>query len=95
MARILPAAAVAAVLLASAPAFAQAPAAVASTCSVFAEQLVGLPLSPVVESFAQAQGLQVRVTAVDNRRFPVTMDFREDRVNLIIEKGVITEAGCG
>ena len=95
MTRILPAAAVAAALLASVPAFAQEPDAVASTCSVFAEQLVGLPLSPVVESFAQAQGLQVRVTAVDDQRFPVQMDYRKDRVNLIIEKGVITEAGCG
>lgn len=95
MTRILPAAAVAAALLASAPAFAQTPDATASTCEQFAEQLVGLPLSPVVESFAQAQGLQLRVTAVDDQRFPVTMDFREDRVNLIIEKGVIAEAGCG
>jgi len=67
----------------------------ADRCSQFAGQLVGLPFSPVVETFAQTQGLQVRVTAVDDQRFPVTMDYRHDRVNLIVKNGVITEAGCG
>lgn len=38
---------------------------------------------------------EVRVVAEDGNNFAVTMDFKPERLNVVIEKGVITEAYFG
>lgn len=43
----------------------------------------------------EAQGIPVRVMAEDGETFFGTMDYRPNRVNLEIEKGVITNAYAG
>lgn len=44
---------------------------------------------------AQDRGLFVRVVARDGEWFAVTKDYRYDRVNFVIENGVVVEASIG
>lgn len=43
----------------------------------------------------EAQGIAVRVVKEDDESFFVTMDYRSNRVNLEIERGVVTGAYLG
>ena len=45
----------------------------------------------------EKQGGQInyRIVKRDGESFPVTMDYRMDRINLEIENGVITNASIG
>ena len=43
----------------------------------------------------EAAGGSVRVVSRDGEDFPVTMDYRFDRVNLSIVEGIVTEASIG
>jgi len=44
---------------------------------------------------AEENGWQVRIAARDGETFPLTMDYREDRVNLTIVDAVVTEVLIG
>ncbi len=57
-------------------------------------QLVGLSESSATR-LAQRNGFRVRVVARDGRNFPVTRDFRRDRVNLSIVRGRVIRATIG
>lgn len=47
------------------------------------------------EALAKERGLANRVVSVDGEVRPVTMDYREDRINFTIEKGKIVKATRG
>lgn len=47
------------------------------------------------ESLAKERDLANRVVSVDGEVRPVTMDYREDRINFTIEKGKIVKATRG
>jgi hypothetical protein len=47
------------------------------------------------EAAAGELGLTVRVVARDGEFFAVTKDYRTDRVNFVIENGVVIKASIG
>ena len=55
---------------------------------------VGLPLKEA-ESLAEDRELPHRVVKVDGESKPVTMDYRPDRLNFTIEKGVVVSVSRG
>ena len=44
---------------------------------------------------AEERGLTLRVVARDGEYFAVTKDYRTDRVNLVIDNGVVVGANIG
>lgn len=56
--------------------------------------LVGLTENDA-SAWCEEARLTTRVTARDGQRFVVTMDYRLDRVNLVIDDGVVTRAHIG
>jgi major membrane immunogen (membrane-anchored lipoprotein) len=58
------------------------------------EALVGLTKAQAEEA-AEAAGYTVRVTMEDGQMFPMTMDYRTDRINIEVENGVVTRAFVG
>lgn len=74
-----------------------APGGVAPTGAISPEEadaLVGLTETEATK-LAEENGWQVRVAARDGETFPLTMDYREDRVNLTIVDAVVTEVLIG
>lgn len=59
-----------------------------------AASLIGLSEERAVE-VAKEQGFEVRVTERDGESFPVTADYRMDRVNVSIAEGVVVQASVG
>jgi len=59
-----------------------------------ADSLVGLTETEATK-LAEENGWQVRIAARDGETFPLTMDYREDRVNLTIVDAVVTEVLIG
>lgn len=59
-----------------------------------ATSLIGLPEERAVE-VAKEQGFEVRVTERDGESFPVTADYRMDRVNVSIADGLVVTASIG
>lgn len=57
-------------------------------------QFVGLGEKEAVV-LAEEQGLVVRVVERDGEQFPVTMDYRLDRVNFVVADGLVTAAAMG
>lgn len=55
---------------------------------------VGMSESEATAAIAAAGG-SVRVVSRDGEDFPMTMDYRFDRVNLRIEDGIVTDATIG
>ncbi len=51
--------------------------------------MVGMTVDEGIELLA-TQGLHLRVIKEDGEPFMVTMDFRLDRVNVIVDDGIIT-----
>jgi hypothetical protein len=47
------------------------------------------------EKLASTSGYTVRIIARDGERYPATMDYRSDRINLSIMSGKVTEATVG
>lgn len=59
-----------------------------------ARDVVGMAEVEAVAT-AQAQGLTTRVVQRDGQDFPITMDLRTDRINLVITDGKVTRATVG
>jgi hypothetical protein len=57
-------------------------------------KVVGMTEEAAVE-FVKAEGFTVRVSSRDNESFPLTMDYRDDRVNLVVVAGSVTASGVG
>lgn len=60
----------------------------------FVDSLVGIPEAEAIAAIEQA-GWQARVVERDGEAFPVTMDYREDRINLVVTGGLVTSATVG
>jgi hypothetical protein len=58
------------------------------------ESLVGMPKAEA-ERTARAAGWQFRVAREDGEEFALTMDYREDRVNVEVDDGVVTDVNVG
>lgn len=56
--------------------------------------LVGLTKEQAEAAAAKA-GYTVRVTQEDGQMFPMTMDYRTNRINIEVEDGVVTAASVG
>lgn len=59
-----------------------------------ASKYVGLPEAEALQ-LIQADGLYHRIMGRDGESFCGTCDFRPDRVNLVITRGVVTTANIG
>lgn len=59
-----------------------------------AERLLGLDESAAV-SVAKESGFEVRVVERDGEQFPATMDYRMDRINVVVTQGVVSRADIG
>ena len=60
----------------------------------FETTLVGLGEESAVDAI-EAQGLLVRISERDGEAFALTADYSEDRINLVINDGVVTRATIG
>lgn len=56
--------------------------------------LVGLGETSAAAAAAE-QGFTVRIVARDGEWFPMTKDYREDRINIVIENGTVVRAFVG
>lgn len=59
-----------------------------------AKSLVGLPLEKA-KAMAAAAAIPHRVIKIDGQVQPATMDYRLDRLNFTVKKGVVTEVTKG
>ena len=59
-----------------------------------ADELVGLNEDEAIKT-AESNGWSWRIAMRDGESFPLTMDFRSDRVNFTIENGVVTAVVVG
>lgn len=64
-------------------------------CTSFSQTLLNAPYSDDIAAKAKEHKLTVRVVSRDKQRFPVTMDYRTDRVSLHIKDGKVDKALCG
>jgi len=46
-------------------------------------------------SQAESQGLTVRVASRDGEMFPMTMDYRDNRINITVENNKVVDATIG
>lgn len=62
----------------------------------FAEDLVaqGVDEATAVQQI-EAAGYTFRVVMIDGESFPMTMDYRLDRINLTLENGIVVDATWG
>lgn len=65
-----------------------------TSAGIIAPRLVGASEAEA-KAIAQDAGFAVRVTSRDNAKFPSTMDYREDRLNLAVEDGIVKSATVG
>lgn len=66
----------------------------ASEMDILVSSLVGKTKEEAA-NFCKANGYLPRVTKEDETNFIGTADFRLDRINLRIEKGLVTQASIG
>lgn len=57
-------------------------------------KFIGFPLDEL-EFFAQTWGYEIRKTKEDGRNFICTRDYHLDRINVELEKGLITRVNIG
>ena len=60
----------------------------------FAATLLGMNVVEA-EALAKSQGFMSRIVERDGESFMITMDYRTNRVNLIVENDIITKAHVG
>jgi hypothetical protein len=61
-----------------------------------AEEVIGLPEEKAIELIENKSGMiMYRIVKRDGENFPVTMDYRLDRINLEITEGIVTYAYVG
>jgi len=58
------------------------------------DSFVGMPLQEA-EAKAKEADLPCRVVRKDGEEFPVTRDYRPERLNFTVEKGVVTKVTTG
>lgn len=58
------------------------------------EVLIGMDRD-MGRDLCKENGYSVRVTREDETNYAITMDFRLDRINLELDKGIITKCGVG
>lgn len=68
--------------------------AVAMETDRFGKDLIGMA-EPEAIQCAEDAGLTWRVYEQDGEQFALTMDYRAERVNVKIEKGIVTDAFSG
>jgi hypothetical protein len=68
--------------------------AVAMETDRFGKDLIGMAKADAIQCVEDA-GLTWRVYEQDGEQFALTMDYRAERVNVKIEKGIITDAYSG
>ena len=68
--------------------------AVAMETDRFGKDLIGMAESEALQCVEDA-GLTWRVFEQDGEQFALTMDYRAERVNVKIEKGIVTDAYSG
>jgi ABC-type glycerol-3-phosphate transport system substrate-binding protein len=64
------------------------------TSTVPNEAVVGMTQAQA-EAWAKDHGFTVRVASVDGQPNPLTMDYRQDRINITLQNGTITSATIG
>ncbi len=64
------------------------------TSTVPTEAVIGMTVDQAT-TWATDHNYTVRVVEVDGQGQPVTMDYRSDRINLVINNGVVTSAKMG
>ncbi len=62
--------------------------------TTFAGTLVGRSEGDATEAI-RARGLIMRIVGRDGESFAVTMDYSEQRINLVIDDGLVVEATVG
>ncbi len=60
----------------------------------FADTLIGMNVDEV-ETLAASKGFLTRIVERDGESFIVTMDYRTNRVNLTVEKDIVTQVFIG
>ena len=60
----------------------------------FADTLIGMNIDEV-ETLAASKGFITRIVERDGESFIVTMDYRTNRVNLTVEKDIVTKVFIG
>jgi len=76
---------------ASAPSSASVPS---PTSTVPTEAVIGLTVDEAT-AWAANHNYTVRVVEIDGQPQPATMDYRTDRINLVVKNGVVTSAKMG
>lgn len=69
-------------------------AAASPTSTVPTEAVIGMSVEQAT-TWAGEHGFTVRVIMQDGQPLPATKDYREDRINLTVDKGVVTQATMG
>jgi hypothetical protein len=67
---------------------------VAAETDRFAKDLIGMAAS-TAEECASDVGYSWRVYEEDGEQFALTMDYRVERINVKIERGIVTDAYSG
>lgn len=66
----------------------------ASLCKSVTQTVVGMSEEDAIKTL-KSNEVPYRIVARDDKHYIVTMDFRGERANLEIKKGIVTDARCG
>jgi hypothetical protein len=67
------------------------------TAQAVAAEVIGMSEADAIQTIegVSSEQLTYRVTRRDDESYPMTMDYRLDRINLEIDNGVVTKASIG
>ena len=67
------------------------------TAQAVAAEVIGMSEADAIQTIEgiSSEQLTYRVTRRDDESYPMTMDYRLDRINLEIDNGVVTKASIG